>query len=62
MRKIAAARPAIAADAESELCRRLAPRVRVYERQRLHNDLRDELDDLREELENLKEEFDRRDG
>lgn len=30
VRAIVAARPAIAAEAESELCRRLAPRVRLY--------------------------------
>jgi len=39
-----------------------APRVRVYDRQRIGQDIRQELDDLRQELQDLKEKLDRQDG
>jgi C-terminal processing protease CtpA/Prc len=39
-----------------------APRVRVYDRQRMQQDIREELDDLRQELQELKEKLDHQDG
>ncbi len=39
-----------------------APRVRVYNRQRMQQDLREELDDLKQEMQELKEKLDRQDG